>query len=275
MTIKTGTKSTGIAPIRLAATGSKLALNNVTLNLGSDWHFTQGQLFVHNNVVVAGTSAFIYQSPSPSFITSGATWLFDQGTTFSIAPATYTSAPYTLDPNATSTPNDFIVTADPSSVLYLNGCSLKTTYTGLRLTHGTVLMDNHVQIDTQAGVDLASNGAAPMTLASSTITGINPISVSWSPDGNYIAIVNTADNTLQIYRYTADNPSNPPTLVGSAPTGQNPSHVAWSPDGRLIAVVNNGDSTLKIYRFTGASSPVLVGSANTDTNQDFDLTLKT
>ena len=79
MTIKTGALSLNNPAIQLASHGSKLALDNVMFDLGADFHFMQGQLFVHNEVAVTGTSAFVYQSPRPSYITSGATWSFEQG----------------------------------------------------------------------------------------------------------------------------------------------------------------------------------------------------
>ena len=132
----------GVPPIKLAAHNSKLALDNVTLDLttGGDFYFTQGQLYVHNDVMVTGTSAFIYTSPVPSWITSGGTLYFDQGTTFSIAPSTYTDAPFTL--KNTYTDCNFIKMADKTSTLFLNGCSLKNTATGLRLSTGTTIFDN-------------------------------------------------------------------------------------------------------------------------------------
>ena len=97
MTIKTGSGSLSTPAIRLASAGSKLALDNVVFDLGVDFQFRQGQLFVHNEVAVTGTSAFIYQSSVPSYITSGATWSFEQGTTFSVAPSTFTDCPYTTN----------------------------------------------------------------------------------------------------------------------------------------------------------------------------------
>ncbi|MFA6264052.1 MAG: hypothetical protein WC630_06480, partial [Candidatus Babeliales bacterium] len=84
-------------PIRCAALTSKLAFDDVVFTPNGDFLFPSGQLFIHNDVAITGTSAFIYTSPVPSFITSGACWYFGINTTFSVAPATFTDAPYALN----------------------------------------------------------------------------------------------------------------------------------------------------------------------------------
>jgi 6-phosphogluconolactonase (cycloisomerase 2 family) len=262
MTIKTGPKSLNNPAIQLASMGSKLTLDNVMFDLGADFKFLQGQIFIHDEVAVTGTSAFIYQSPVPSYITSGATWSFEYGTTFSVAPVTFTDCPFTV--NNTYTNNNFIVLTDSSSALYLNSCSLKTTYTGLRLTKGMVLFDNRVAVDTMAGLDLASTATTPFGYVGGAATGTNPRALTWSPDGRFLAVVNENSNSLQVYRF---NGSTAPTSVGGAvSTGNNPKTVAWSPDGRFIALTNYTDNTLQVYRFTGNSKPVAVGGlVTTDT----------
>jgi WD40 repeat protein len=254
MTIKTGPKSLNNPAIQLAALGSKLALDNVMLDLGADFHFITGQLFVHNEVAVTGTSAFVYQSPKPSYITSGATWAFEQGSTFSVAPSTFTDCPFTV--NNTYTNNAFLVLVDASSALSLNGCSFQTTYTGLRLRSGMVLFDNKVAIDTTAGVDL--NSTTPITEIGSGVTTENfPVTAAWSPDSRFLALTNQNGNSLQIYRF---NGVDVPYPVGSrVSTGGATRTAAWSPDGKYLAV--GIASTLRIYQFNGSTAPVPVGSA--------------
>ncbi len=268
MVIRTGPKSLYKPAIRLASPGSKLALDNVLFELGTDFKFQQGQLFIHDEVTVTGTSAFIYQSPVPSYITSGATWSFEPNTTFSVAPATYTDQPYTA---GSATTNNFIVLADPSSALYLNGCTFSTTFTGLRLTQGTVLFDNRVSVNTQAGVDLASTTTTPVGYLGGATTGQGPEGVAWSPDGRFLVVVNSSSNTLQVYRLNASSvppipgSSESPTPVGGAVntgSGSSPQSVAWSPDGRFLAVANGGSSNnTQVYQFNGSSAPTPVGSA--------------
>jgi 6-phosphogluconolactonase (cycloisomerase 2 family) len=273
MTIKTGPKSLFKPAIQLASTGSKLALDNVMLDLGTDYHFVQGQIFIHDEVAITGTSAFVYQSTVPSYITSGATWSFEQDTTFSVAPATFTNSPYTADTVGTVTSNNFIVHADATAALCLNNCSFLTTFTGLRLRTGMVLFDNKVAVNTQAGVDLATTTTTPVGYLGGVGTGNSPVSVAWSPDGRFLAVVNySSPYGMQVYRLNASSvppipgTTEPPTPVGgTAATGSNPYCVAWSPDGRFLAVVNSGSSTtgMQVYRFNGSSTPTSLGTAGT------------
>ena len=261
MTIRTGPKSINNPPIQLAALGSKLALDNVMFDLGADLHFPQGQIFIHNEVAVTGTSAFVYQSPVPSYITSGATWSFEYGTTFSVAPVTFTDCPYTV--NNTYTNNKFIVLADSSSALYLSGCSLKTTFTGMRLRTGMVLFDNKVAIDTTAGVELATTTTSPIAYVGGGVANNQAQSLAWSPDSRFLAVV-TYGPVLQVYQKTEN--ATPPQYVRLIPVGSAaplsglPFRVHWSPDGRYIAEVDLS-GPLRIFKFTGNSTPTLVGAA--------------
>ena len=49
-----------------AAYCSTLCLDNVELALASDFYFNQGQIFIHNDVAITGTSAFFYRSCQPA-----------------------------------------------------------------------------------------------------------------------------------------------------------------------------------------------------------------
>jgi Tol biopolymer transport system component len=257
MTIKTGPKSLFKPAIQLASPGSKLALDNVMLDLGTDFKFVQGQIFIHDEVAVTGTSAFVYQSPMPSFITSGATWSFEQDTTFSVAPATFTDQPYIA---GSATTNNFIVHADATAALYLNNCSFLTTFTGLRLRTGMVLFDNRVVVNTQAGVAL-NNSTPVATVGLPASTGNQPSVVSWSPDGRFLAVVNvTSPYGLQVYSFNGNSTATP--VGGAAAVGTVPQGLSWSPDGRFLAVVNNvvsPNNFLWVYSFNGNSTPTLVG----------------
>jgi Tol biopolymer transport system component len=83
--------------------------------------------------------------------------------------------------------------------------------------------------------------------------------VRWSPDGRFLAVVNSDDCTLQVFRF---NGNSSPTLVDvSASTGNlsYPMALSWSPDGRFIAVGVDGlqveGKELLIFSFDGASKP--------------------
>jgi WD40 repeat protein len=248
MTIKTGPKSLFKPAIQLASVGSKLALDNVLLDLGADFHFVSGQLFIHDEVAVTGTSAFVYQSPRPSYITSGATWSFDPSTTFSIAPATYTDKSYTT---GTATTNNFIVHADATAALSLNNCSFQTTFTGLRLRSGMVLFNDKVAVNTQAGVDLYSS--APFGTGVGALSATVTVSgVAISPDQRYVAVA-AVNGTPLVNIYTFNGATvfgSPVATTGTIGNNAVPA-VAWSSDERFVAV--GSDTGLRIYRFSGTS----------------------
>ena len=248
MTIKTSPKSPNKPAIQLAALSSKLALDNVVFDLGSDFLFDQGQLFIHDDVAITGTSAFIYTSPKPSYITSGATWSFEQGTTFSIAPSTYTDQPFTA---GTATSNNFIMLADQSAALSLNNCSLKTTFTGARFTKGMVLFDNKVALDTQAGSEISGLTTPGQALVDYSSTAS---CVALSPDGRYIAVgAMNGGSVLYVYPFIG-NAQLGSYLTEQSIGGNAIPAVAWSPDGRFVAIGCDTGPQLRIYRFNGTST---------------------
>jgi WD40 repeat protein len=246
-TIKTTRNAPTFPALRCGAFNSKLALDNVVLEPADDFLFLGGRFFIHNDVAITGTSAFVYNSPVPSFITQNSCLYLDHAITFSMAPATYTDAPYSL--KNTYTDNNFIKMADDTSVLCLNGCTLQTTNTGWRLTTGTVSFDDRVQIKTDPTL---------------TMTALEPCarekyieidSMAWHPNGNYIA-VNIFDPlspaSIVIYRFDGSSL----TLVASYDDGQQWYGMQWSPDGRYLVIgrdYNSGLYGLKIFSFDGAS----------------------
>ncbi len=81
--------------------------------------------------------------------------------------------------------------------------------------------------------------------------------MSWSPVGNYIAVVDSSTNQLYVYNFT---PPATLTLVGSVGGGNTPYAVAWDPSGTFLAVAEyNAPNHLRIYSFSGGA-PVFVGS---------------
>lgn len=89
-----------------------------------------------------------------------------------------------------------------------------------------------------------------------------PLSLAWSVDGRYIAVVKAIDNgdgvqrLLQIYLFSGGNPQ----LVGEINFGSSAvlTSVGWAPDGRSLAFVDQLSRELKIYSFAGGA-PVLTG----------------
>ncbi len=221
--------------IKLASNRSKLALDNVTLSLANDFYFNCGQLFLYNDVNIDGTNSFIYRSTVPSYITSGACLKFNPGTTFDYRPST------------TGTPNllakDLLIMQDSTSQLYLDGCSLKTTQTGIRFTRGQLLLDNKIA--------MTSNAQLQISYLESNVSinyGYYATTVRWSPDGRFVAVTGvspSSGNEIQIYRFNGSAL----TLVASKDSSSSLC-LNWSPDGMYLAT---GGSRIEIYQFTGSA----------------------
>lgn len=106
---------------------STLSLDQVTLNFDDDWSFSTGKLAVVGDVDCTGTKAFIYRSTQTSTIYDNATWYFDSGMTLSYAPL-----------SASQSLINFNSTA---ACLYLYQTTLNTPSTGMKLTHGSIIID--------------------------------------------------------------------------------------------------------------------------------------
>lgn len=113
-----------------------LTLRNCILSLDSDFTFSRGTLFFDENVLITGTSSFIYSSRFGSTIGSGSVLAFDRNITFSYSPL--------------AARRNLLIMEDQSSTLYLNGCSLISTRTGLILDTGTLVFDNNVTLSSSA-----------------------------------------------------------------------------------------------------------------------------
>ncbi len=127
---------TVISSIIMKAADSRLCLQNVQLALHSDFSFTQGQLFIEDEVIITGTSKFIFESEQAIHIGQNAALIFDFDTTFSYVPRNGLK--------------DRVIMADKTSYLCFNGSTLSApannTHNGISLTKGTVLFDNKVTL---------------------------------------------------------------------------------------------------------------------------------
>ncbi len=187
MTIKNVVNSIANPPIKLINQYSKLALDEVTFALNDEFAFPNGQLYIHNDVIFTGSSKFSYRSVLPSYITPHACMYFDIGTTFEYYPG--------------CNKNDLIVLYDNSSSIFLNGCTLQTTHTGIKLTKGRLFFDNKVTLSSAANTVLDS-----ITLIDSKSIGDYVYSAEWSPDQHYISIgaQGEASGQLQFYSFYND-----------------------------------------------------------------------
>jgi len=216
-------------PVRLSAPDSQLALENVNLKIANDFDFDRGQLFIHNDVVVSGTYNFNYRSPSFTRICSDSSLAFESGMTFEYRPS--------------STIDNLIEFEDKSASLYLNGCVLQTTHTGLRLTAGNLFLDNRVTLSSAGYTRL---DAMDDIFTINTAISSNPRSVAWSPDGVYLAVVGDSV-LLEIYRFNGSQFQ----FIASVNHGASSvNRVAWHPSGKYLAIGSNkAGEPVHVYRF--------------------------
>lgn len=150
-----------LSSIRCIDDSGTVTLSNCVVTLSQNFTFSRGSILFNNDVIFTGTNQFNYTSRVGSTISSLAMLMFDKFATFNYAPARA---------NAT-----LLAMADVSSQLYLNGCSLTSTSTGLRLLTGTLILDNDVTLSSAAvfnanalwldsGLNIVLTGAANVQL---------------------------------------------------------------------------------------------------------------
>ena len=241
--IKNTRNSSNDPVISLGAIGGKLALQDVELALADDFYFDKGQLFVHGDVVVSGTSSFIYQSICSSCIVDAATWGFDKGSTFFYAPL--------------STSNNLITMQSKTAGMYFDGATLQTTTTGIRLSKGMLCFDNNVTLSSSVKLTDALATSIFFSQITTLNYGVGIWSVNWSPDGNYLAVGGNSPTSghdeIEIYGFNGSSLS----LTYSQNTGGTVNSVDWGSDGKYLAVGGNsstsGHDEIEIYGFNGSS----------------------
>ena len=131
---------TGFSGNRLRCTDDTctVTFNGVRAVLDDHFTFTTGRFEVLNNLDVVGTYTWTYASAAPSRINAGAQWLLDRGVRFSYEPS--------------SDNRDLIVFDDSTAVLEMQGATLASTTTGMRLTRGTLRLDHINYIDNPGAV---------------------------------------------------------------------------------------------------------------------------
>jgi hypothetical protein len=138
--------------IRGQGNASSITFKNANMYLSSNYSFTSGKIRFEEEVIISGTNVFEYR---PTHINSGiapnSTLYLNRGITFNYAPD--------------SANRDLLGMTDKTSQLYLNGCTLKSTTTGMRLTKGTLLVDyindliNYGAISNSEGFALGNGNA--------------------------------------------------------------------------------------------------------------------
>ena len=124
--------------IRCLGDTASIRLKRCKLALSDDYVFDTGSLFFVQNVKLTGTNIFSYESSQTSTIRVNTRLKIDHDMTFSYAP-----------PVAN---RDLFYMQNEKSRLYMNGCTLCSTQTGLRLTRGTLLIDNDVTFSSASNI---------------------------------------------------------------------------------------------------------------------------
>lgn len=138
-----------------------LLLKNCDLIMSSDYTFSCGLLGILPDVSIRGQGCtFAFTSPYACGVSFDAILSIDRGVTFKYDSASASKTAFILGPDAT---------------LYLNGCTLEATHTGLKLEQGTLVIDNTVTISSQArnqaeGIELS--GALNIKLMSTALLDV-------------------------------------------------------------------------------------------------------
>jgi hypothetical protein len=150
--------------IRCTDNHSTLSFYNTTWILDGNYTLTKGRFEVLSTFDLVGSYTFGYGTLASSIIQPNATLLLDIGSTFSYTPL--------------SNNRDLLSMFDASSRLYMNGATLASTTTGLRLTNGTLIIDKRNYLHNDHAVALSQgisfgNGSSVNDLSVIIIPGAN------------------------------------------------------------------------------------------------------
>ena len=131
--------------VRCLGPNAHITYRNDILMLCQDYTFSDGTLTFSQDVTIKGKDrAFIYKSAEQSKVVSNATLLIDRDVEFRYDAGN-------TDRGETS--KTAFILENESSILYLNGCSLHSTRTGLKIERGTIVIDDKVEIRSDALYD--------------------------------------------------------------------------------------------------------------------------
>ncbi len=158
----------GSSNLRCMTNDGAIILRNSIVTLAREYTFSQGSLLFAENVVLTGTNKFNYTSKLSSTIASASTLFLDHDVTFSYAPLRAVK--------------NLLYMADATSELYLNGCTLHSTRTGLSLSDGILTLDDKVTMSSEAkfnaealrlnsNLDIRVRGGASLELFGRVIYG--------------------------------------------------------------------------------------------------------
>ncbi|MFA6263464.1 MAG: hypothetical protein WCW33_01495 [Candidatus Babeliales bacterium] len=141
-----GIALTGLKSSNLCCAGNtaSLTLSEVGIYLDHNFNFTAGAIVFDPDVVIVGTNTFVYASDMTSSIARDSQ-LYLSGITFSYAPQIAN--------------RDLFAMVDQSSRFFIDGCTLTSTTTGMRLTRGMLIADHKNFLDNTGGNSLSEGFA--------------------------------------------------------------------------------------------------------------------
>jgi len=122
--------------LRCMTDSGSITIRNSIVHLENYYTFSKGSMRFEGDCLITGSGGFFYTSCSTSTIARESTLVFSEDTIFNYAPA----CPLT----------NLIFYEDSLAALYLDGCSIISTRTGLQLAGGILVIDNHVTLSSQA-----------------------------------------------------------------------------------------------------------------------------
>ena len=152
--------------IQCLDSSSTITYQDAELVLDGDYTFTKGHFDVVKDLHVVGDGyIFAYQSDQVSTISGCGRMILDQGVTFSYDPPT--------------TNRDLIKLVNSTAELMLNGATLHSTTTGMRLTKGTLVIYGRSYVSSEATVE------AEAISFGDGVSAANNLDIQWLPAANF------------------------------------------------------------------------------------------
>lgn len=136
--------------IRCVNYGDVINLRNSDISLAGNYTLTAGSINIYNDVAIKGQGyTFAFSSNGTLAVQSASTLLVDRNVTFS-----YDSSG--LGARGAAASKNQLTMADVTSRLFLNGCTFYGTATSPRLQTGTLVIQDHVTLQSEGTVDANS-----------------------------------------------------------------------------------------------------------------------
>ena len=131
-----------------------------------------------------------------------------------------------------------------------------------------IYSDCKAKANTVSIINISNPVSASSIIATTTIpSGVisNPLGITWSPDGLYLATGNYNNNNTNAGSVTIINVVNPaePQIVTTIKLNQTGTWgVAWSPNNQYIAAANSGSNNVTLINVSNPTSPSIIATIN-------------